>query len=334
MVDDGTVDEDVRRAFPADGTPPDPGAKLTCMRELHSYYMQFFVSPVASLKLGSWNASARIVAIEEAWNRYEEKRVTAAKPELPVTAEEFRDWFEAIADTHEYHDVCDYLREEASLVDIALLIYAEEKVEGNFDDLMALAQIGSPMVTKMTIARNYWDEMGNGNPEAAHTVMLNNTTRWMLENAIGAGFDLNLLETAEAYASACGVLMYCLRRQYLVRGLGSLGLLERTAPARFAATVDGLKRLGVPSAVYRYQSTHVVIDNDHSREWVDGVFIPTIKEDPESIPELAMGVLIRGNVASEFYHRYMRTDLNSAGTSATRRDGFPPAQLAASAVGQ
>ena len=69
-------------------------------------------------------------------------------------------------------------------------VCAEEKVEGNFDDLMALAQIGSPMITKMTIARNYWDEMGNGKPDAAHTVMLENTTRWLLAHAIDPGFDL------------------------------------------------------------------------------------------------------------------------------------------------
>ena len=106
--------------------------------------------------------------------------------------------------------------------------------------------------------------------------------------------------------------MYTLRRRYLLRGLGSLGLLERTAPARFAATVEGLRRLGVPSDVYRYQATHVVIDDDHSREWVDGVFLPIIKEDPETIPELAMGVLIRGNVASEFYHRHLRMQPTAA----------------------
>ncbi|HEY0165705.1 MAG TPA: iron-containing redox enzyme family protein [Jatrophihabitans sp.] len=98
-------------------------------------------------------------------------------------------------------------------------------------------------------------------------------------------------------------LMHSLRRRHLLRGLGSLGLLERTAPARFAATLDGLKRLGVPSSVYRYEATHVVVDHDHSREWVDGVFSPDIKENPDTIPELAMGVLIRGNVAAEFFSK-------------------------------
>jgi hypothetical protein len=192
------------------------------------------------------------------------------------------------------------------------MVHAEGKVESYFDDLMALAQIGSPMVTKMTIASNYWDEMGNGTHDAAHTVMLDNTATWMDENALGRGFDFGVLEIPEAYANACELLMYSLRRRYLLRALGSLGLLERTAPARFEATVQGLKRLGVPPDVYRYEATHVVVDHGHSRQWVDGVFTPTIKENPDTISELAMGVLIRGNVAAEFFAR-IRSDLFGRG---------------------
>ena len=129
MVDDGTIDDDIRQAFPVDGTAPVPQAKLTCMRELHHHYMQFFVSPTESLKLGDWSVSERIATIEKEWNRYEEARVNDTNPELPATAEEFRDWFEMVAEIHEYHDVCDYLRNEASLLDIGLLVNAEGKVE-------------------------------------------------------------------------------------------------------------------------------------------------------------------------------------------------------------
>jgi hypothetical protein len=312
MTDNEIAQRDIHQAFPADGSAPNAAARLNCLCALYEHYSQFFVSPVNSLGAGDWVAAAHIATIETEWNRYEQARVTATDPELPTTAEEFRDWFEAVAAVHEYPDICDFLRNEASLLDIAFFVHGEGKVEGNFDDLMALAQIGSPMVTKLTIARNYWDEMGNGDHDAAHTVMLERTIAWLLDNAVRPGFELDRLEIAEVYANACEVLMYLLNRRYLLRGLGSLGLLERTAPARFAATVDGLRRLGVPDPVFRYQSTHVVIDADHSREWVDGVFTPIIKENPDTIPELAMGVLIRGNVASEFFHQ-IRQDLAGLG---------------------
>ena len=159
------------------------------MRELHGHHMQFFAFPVESLKLGHWSALDRIATIEEEWNRYEEARVNEMSPDLPVTAEECRDWFEATAEVHEHHDACDYLQNEASLLDIALLVLAEGKVESYFDD-------------PMTIARDHWDEMGNGKHDAAHTVMLDSTTEWMRENAIAPGFDLGIVEIPKAYANA------------------------------------------------------------------------------------------------------------------------------------
>ena len=192
--------------------PPYPQAKLTCMRELHHHYMQFFVSPVESLELGDWSVSPRLATIEREWNRYEEARVNDTNPELPATAEEFRDWFEMIAEKSTSTTTSVTIsgtRQACSISRFSCI--AEGKVESYFDDLMALAQIGSPMVTKMTIARNYWDEMGNGNHDATHTVMLDTTTEWMREHAIEPGFDLGMLEIPEAYANACELLMYSLR---------------------------------------------------------------------------------------------------------------------------
>jgi hypothetical protein len=299
-----TLEIGIRQAFPTErGTLPDPQARLNCLRELHRYYLQFFTSPEESPALGDWVAPEQISQIEAEWNRYEEARVQEAKSGLPVTAEEFQDWFAVVAAENEYQDVCNYLRHDASLLDIALLVLAEAKVDSRFDDLMALAQIGSSDVTKMTIARNYWDEMGNGDYDTVHTTMFNKTAGWMQDYAAGLDIDLGILEFAEAYANAAELLMYNLRRRYLLRGLAGIGLLEQTAPARFAATVDGLRRLGVPEHVSRYQATHVVVDQDHSREWVDGVFMPIIKKNPDAITEFAIGVLIRGNVASEFFHK-------------------------------
>jgi Iron-containing redox enzyme len=303
MTSANIVDYDISQAFPSDGTSPVPDAKLTCMRELHRHYIQFFVAPAQSPQQGDWIASERIARIEREWNRYEESRTVSATADLPTTAKEFQDWFAVVSENNEYPDVCDYIRNDASLLDIALLVLAEGKVEGYFDDLMALAQVGLPSEAKMTIARNYWDEMGNGNYNDVHTTMLDRTTGWMREYAVSQKVDFGILEFPEAYTNACQLLMYCLRRRYLLRGLAGLGLLEQTAPARFAATIVGLKRLGVPKDIYRYESVHVDVDRRHSHEWVDGVFSSIIKENPDTIPELATGVLIRGNIAKDFFDK-------------------------------
>jgi hypothetical protein len=304
------LDAGLDRAFPAmAGREPDETAKLGYLRELHSHYLLAFTLPEHSLALADVETAPRIAKIEEAWNASEEALARAVNPTLPSNADEFRDWYFALAAQHEYHDLCDYLRNDASLLDIALFMLAEEKVDGRFDDIIALSQVGTVGVTKMTIANNFWDEMGNGNYSGVHTSMFDHSAKWMREKVV-AGHDIDLdkiLELPEVYANACELLMYGLQRRYILRSLASIGLLEQTAPARFSATLDGSRRLGVPADVMRYQEVHVHVDENHGREWFDGVFLPTIEANPEVAREFAIGVQIRGHVASAFYRKVQET---------------------------
>ncbi len=294
----------LRRAFPMDGAQPDPVAKLRYLRELHRHYIRFFTPPEDSLSLENWDTPEKIARIEIAWNRYEEWRISAMGPRLPATLAQFREWFRATAVEHEYRDLCEYLRNEATLLDVALFMLAEEKVDGRFDDIIALAQLGASGVTKMTIAANFWDEMGDGDYGLVHTSMFDHSAGWMREHVVAHhDIDLRMLEFAEVYGNACELLMYGLRRQYILRSLASIGLLERTAPARFGATVEGCRRLGVPEDVVRYQRVHARVDEDHGRDWFEGVFVPVMTKNPDVIPEVALGVLIRGNVSAEFYRK-------------------------------
>jgi hypothetical protein len=284
---------------------PDEAANLDCLRQLHVDYLTFFTPPEESLSLPGGGTPSRIVEIETAWNAAEEARARAAHPVLPANVDEFRDWYFALAAQHEYPELCDYLRHDATLLDIALFMLAEEKVDGRFDDIIALSQIGTTGVTKMTIAHNYWDEMGNGDYNTVHTSMFDHSANWFRTEVVAkTGIDINeILEIPEVYANACELLMYGLNRRYLLRSLASIGLLEQTAPARFAATVAGSRRLGVPADVVRYQDVHVGVDEDHGREWFDGVFVPILEANPAAAAEVAVGVQIRGNVASEFYRK-------------------------------
>jgi hypothetical protein len=74
-------------------------------------------------------------------------------------------------------------------------------------------------------------------------------------------------------------------------------------PARFQATVDASRRLGVTQDVVRYQEVHVHVDEDRGREWFEHVFVPILQRRPETVHEIALGVAIRGTIAVEFYHR-------------------------------
>ncbi|MEO7261980.1 MAG: iron-containing redox enzyme family protein [Jatrophihabitantaceae bacterium] len=303
MTTSALLESDVERAFPTDpAAVPDRDAKLACLRELHLHYMDFFVPPERSAELGEWSTPTRVAEIEAAWNSYEEARVPASA--LPSAAADFRDWYFDFAATHEYHGLCDYLRTQATLLDVGMFMLAEEKVDGRFDDIIALSQVGTTGITKMTIAENFWDEMGNGDPTGVHTDMFDHSTGWFRREVVEpSGVDLSVLEQPEVYNNAVNLLMYGLRRRYALRSLAGIGLLEQTAPARFGATVDASRRLGVPEDVVKYQVVHVHVDEDHGREWFDHVFMPILERDPQTVHEIALGVAIRGAVASEFYHK-------------------------------
>lgn len=296
--------EDIGRAFPEDpDTEPDRAARLACLREIHAHYLDFFVPPELSAKAGEWITTPRVAEIEAAWNRYEEARVTAATP-LPATPAEFREWYFEYSKIHEYPELCAYLSKDATILDVGLFMLAEEKVDGRFDDIIALSQIGSTGITKMTIAENFWDEMGNGDPATVHTDMFDHSADWFRTEVVAPrGVDLTILEQPETYNNAVDLLMYGLRRRYLLRGLAGIGLLEQTAPARFHATVEAGERLGVPDHVLKYQRVHMHVDEDHGREWFEHVFVPILEREPDTVHEIAMGVAIRGNVAGEFYRR-------------------------------
>jgi hypothetical protein len=65
-----------------------------------------------------------------------------------------------------------WLAEEATPRGAALVPEQEAAGEAGFDDLTALTQVKMPTLPKLELARNYWDEMGRGNPKGMHGPML------------------------------------------------------------------------------------------------------------------------------------------------------------------
>src|SRR4051812_18476400 len=65
-----------------------------------------------------------------------------------------------------------WLAEEAPLEAMRWFLEQEAAGEAGFDDLVAMTQVKFPMCAKLELARNYWDEMGRGNPKGMHGPML------------------------------------------------------------------------------------------------------------------------------------------------------------------
>ena len=85
--------------------------------------------------------------------------------------EDFAAWYRATAFAHPLyeHDLYSFVASEATRSQLEWFFRMECAGEAAFDDLVALAQVGTRGEVKMEMASNYWDEMGRGRSHAVHT---------------------------------------------------------------------------------------------------------------------------------------------------------------------
>jgi Iron-containing redox enzyme len=300
-VVDADFAADIAAAFPLDGAAPDKKVRFALMSRLHGHYTAYLAGAGDFAQVPRLNGDPEITAIEDAWQRWEDARVDPSL--LPQDAAGFTDWFVALRDRHVQPEYCRYLAEEATLDEIALFFLAEELVDSRFDDLVAMAQIGAAGVTKLTMAENYWDEMGEGKLENMHTLLFEHSAQYMRKQLAAKAIDTSELEGMEVFENANLVLMYGINRHLAPRVLAAMGLMEFSAPTRFQAMVDGCTRLGVPKDVIHYQRIHVHVDADHGAEWLEHVLLPLAQRSPEALREIGMGALVRERVANAYYDR-------------------------------
>jgi hypothetical protein len=218
----------------------------------------------------------------------------------PSDAAGFVAWFEALQDEGpgQGDPFFPWLAEEASLEEMCWFLTQEAAGEAGFEDLTALAQVKLPARAKLELARNYWDEMGRGNPKGMHGPMLEQlVTALGLEPAID--------ETVwESLALANAMTAMATTRRYAWHAVGALGVIELTAPGRSAATAAGLRRLGVSGKDRHYFDLHAVLDVKHSEAWNREAIGPLVAEDPRRAAAIAEGALIRLTCGARCFERY------------------------------
>jgi hypothetical protein len=274
-------------------------------QRMADYYRLFLNDPAVLVTQGVDLHDMRkdVERIEDEWTAAEEAKIDVR--ELPTIKEDFLTWYlgceKKINDDIEFF--IDFMKNTASLEQVAYYICMEEMVDGSFDDLMAIVQLGMPIHCKMIAGENYWDEMGNGNFEYVHTTMFKTSSDYM-RNVLAHKNITPQIPPKECLMNGNILLMWAVRREYNMRLIGAMGLVEGSAPTRFGATTQALERLGQPIDVIAYHKAHIGIDTHHSEAWFDTVLDHYAKGGTKVIQELAMGVLIRYNVAVRYY-RYM-----------------------------
>ncbi len=225
----------------------------------------------------------------------------------PTDADGFVAWFAALE-----HDgpgqgdrLFPWLAETASREEMRWFLTQEVAGEAGFEDLSALTQVGMPQQTKLEIARNYWDEMGRGNPKGMHGPMLATL-------ASRLGLAPTVEDTVwEALALANVMVGLAASRRYAYHAVGALGIIEQTAPSRAGLVAQGLKRLGLPPEDRHYFDLHSVLDVKHAEAWNAEAIHPLVAADPSLAGPIAEGALMRLECGAACFERY-RAELGVA----------------------
>ncbi|WP_394830051.1 iron-containing redox enzyme family protein [Pendulispora rubella] len=267
--------------------------------ELNSFYLRSLAPPEEFDTVPLPDEQLRIIGLEAEWNAYEESRIDLTG--LPTDADGFDQWYIALRQKHrkEVAPFFEFLADRASISQLAFFVALEAHVDGRFDDIIALSQLGMSGDMKLALAENYWDEMGLGELEEMHTRIFMRSAPWFYEQL--NGLDVAAHMPPAAVKNGNLLLMYSARRHHVGRLLGVLTLLEQTVPYRFTKMLKGMKRHNVPKEHIYYHDLHVAVDANHGKQLVARVLLPLARKNPKIIRDLCIGCLIRYEVEKDYY---------------------------------
>ncbi len=242
------------------------------------------------------------LAAERAFLEAGRKAVSVAAADAPTKTAGFLTWFGQLErdGPGQHHRLFPWLRDHASLQEMTWLLTQEMAGEAGFEDLTAVTQVRMPRRAKLELARNYWDEMGRGQPKGMHGPMLDTLAAKLGIRPTSGGVVWEALALSNTMAGLAH------HRHFAFHAIGALGVVELTAPGRAGMVAQGLKRLGIPDKDSHYFSLHAVLDVRHAASWQAEVIGPLIEEDPRRATAIAEGALMRLECGALCFERYVR----------------------------
>ncbi|MGM1064423.1 iron-containing redox enzyme family protein [Saccharothrix sp. Mg75] len=224
---------------------------------------------------GSLVINGILTALERATIAAEDSAVDwAVVDAAPTTPAEYLSWLKRSARGHrvfKHPYYMNFIRRHATAEHLRKYVIQESVVDGRFDDLLALMQVGTAGPAKMEIANNFWDEMGNGKPAEVHTTLF---------NQLYEVFDISQQEledslTATALLSGNLAVLLCRYRRFYPEAVGFLGMTEWLVPDRFVQVVGAWERLGLPEVGIVYHRLHITVDSQHAAGWFHNIVLPS-----------------------------------------------------------
>lgn len=279
------------------------GAALERIHQVLSfvYDQKFGVPDVASAAIDTAPVFADVLGLLEGVML--ERECAAVAPDafagMPMEGDRYVEWLKRLisdhpASVHRFYR--EYLRDHATVQDMRVFLAQETTLDPRFDDILALLQIGTTGDEKMEIAKNYFDEMGNGNPSEVHTHLF---SRALSALDISPAFiRASLLPESRVSGNLSACMALGARHHY--KAIGYFGVTEYLAPRRFKDLVAGWRRLQLPEEGIAYHDLHIRIDAAHGLAWMQNVIRPMVDQDPRVRREIALGALIRLNSSQRY----------------------------------
>ncbi len=127
---------------------------------------------------------------------------------------------------------------------------------------IAAQSLSTPFELRAELYKNLHDELGAGDPEAAHPLLFLRNYRSLGDTQVIKPLlgSIYLLNTKIFHTLLCGNYK---------QGLGALGFLELAMPNQMQMLLDGLKKSGLPERDLIFWELHITLDKDHGECWFD-----------------------------------------------------------------
>ncbi len=201
-----------------------------------------------------------------------------------------------------------WIADKANVSELRRFLAIEGGPDGGFDDLVAQCQIGLSGAPKMELARNYWDEMGNGDASAVHTDL----HREMAAVVGFAEIDREDLPISALQRAALGGML-ATNRWLQPEMIGALGLTELQAGPRCRLVLAGFARLQIPVEAHRFYAVHAEVDPRHGKDWLDNAVTHLAAQSPAWNARMIRGAAWRWHVNAALF--------DELGSAITTEDG-------------
>lgn len=192
-------------------------------------------------------------------------------------------------------EIYEWLASDAGRDDIVEFLSLEGGPDGGFDDLVAACQIGLDGDPKLELARNYWDEMGNGSGARVHTELHRRLAR-----SLGLSCPPREAQPVAALERSVLTGVLATNRWLQPELLGALGLLELQAGPRCRKVVAGLERIDAGEEALDFYVEHATVDPRHGRDWIDNAVAP-LEDDERWAAGMVRGARWRSIVNAGFF---------------------------------